>query len=132
MLPDSSNEDNEVGKEEEAVTLPPAPVLPEVPRLNSVDSPATHIPALPDAPQFERAGHKRRDAPTEQSKQRATSVLVLSSATTVAFPIIVFPVGGLWLDQHYHHSFDYLALIGLALGVASSVAGLSGLLKRLK
>ncbi len=132
MLPDSSNEDNGVSKEEQSDSLPSSPVLPEVPQLARLEKRATHVSPLPKAPQFDRAVHKRRDTPTEQSRQTATSVLVLSTATTVFLPIIVFPLVGYWLDQRYHHTFAYLALIGLALGVASSVSGISGLLKRLK
>jgi len=113
---------------------PDRPDTPIVPRLDSVPAPVKDVTNrspydVPEAPQLPRVARpakpKARGASSEPGSYRK-SAIASTAVTAFVTPTIVLSLGGFWLDQRLHHSTDYLAGIGVVLGL---IVGTSALLR---
>jgi hypothetical protein len=95
--------------------LPPVPDVPETPVLK---------PTLPPHPETMRQG---KVEPGSYSKMAVAA----TAATSFILPIILFGVGGWWLDQRMKHEVAYLAFAGVVLGFIVGITSLMGTIKRL-
>jgi hypothetical protein len=91
--------------------VPPLPSVPNAPKL------APKLPPYPD--KHPRPGQV---APGSYNKM----AIATTAASAFIMPIIVLSVGGWYLDNKLHHKTDWLAFLGVLIGM---IVGVSSLLK---
>ncbi len=96
-------------------TVPPAPEIPEAPKL------APKLPPHPD-----------RQKPAVEPGSYNKMAIASTEASAFVMPIIVLSVGGWWLDQKLHHETAWLAMIGLLVGLVAGISGLLRIISRLQ
>ena len=48
----------------------------------------------------------------------------------IAIPIVVLALSGRWVDNHFHHSFPWVTLIGIGLAIITTTLWLIGRLQK--
>ncbi len=96
--------------------VPPGPEVPEPPNIKSKLPPH---PAKPEPGSFQPGSYNKM-------------AIAATAASSFIMPIIVLSVLGWWLDQKLHHTTNWMAMIGVLLGLVAGISGLLNVLKRLE
>lgn len=99
--------------------------LPELPSLPDLPETPVLKPVLPPRPS------KAPEQNQMQSQNYGKAALASMAATSFVMPIIVLSLAGYWLDIRLKHSVDWLAGVGLLIGMGVGTTSLIRLLQRL-
>ncbi len=118
--------------------LPAIPEVPDVPRLDSVPQPVKEVTNIggSDVPEVPRLAPVVR--PVKPGTQRPAiepgsynkAALASTAATSFIMPTIVLALIGYFLDQKLHT--NYLAFIGVVVGLIVGISALMRIVKRLE
>jgi hypothetical protein len=138
--PDGNRKDEGAGEGDAArfPSLPLASDVPEVPRLDSVaqpvkevtNRPSHEVPEAPRLPPVVRPASPGARKPAIEPGSYNKAALASTAATAFIMPTIVLALIGYFLDQKLHT--NYLAFIGVVVGLIVGISSLMRIIKRLE
>jgi len=119
-------------------TVPFAPEVPEVPRLDSAPQPVKdvtsetgiEVPAVPRLAPVVRPVKPGPQKPAIAPGSYNKAALASTAATSFIMPTIMLALLGYFLDQRFHT--NYLAFIGVVVGLIVGISALMKIIKRLE
>ena len=111
--------DRDGQQDEDSARFPTVPPLPEIPEAPSL---SPRLPPHPDKPlpgAVEPGTHNK-------------NALAFTAANSFIMPILVLAVGGWYLDQRLHHTVQWLAFVGVLVGLVVGMSSLLNVVKRMQ
>ncbi len=119
--------------------LPVAPEAPKVPMLDSAPQPVKDVTIksgqeVPEVPRLEpvvRPTKPKAGGSSIEVGSYRKAAIASTAATSFIMPTLVLSLGGYWLDQKLHHTTNYLAFVGVVLGLIVGTSALMRIISKL-
>ena len=139
----SASEGDDRGAEDLKARFPDLPAAPDVPAVPGWDSatepvkevtnvPTHEVPEVPRLAPVVRPVKAKPGASRIEAGSYRKAAIASTAATSFIMPTLVLALLGYWLDIKLHHTTNYLAFIGVVLGLIVGTTALMRIISKLE